>query len=78
MSEMLVVELFRRGLYDAVPRTIAFASLAFIAEEVFVTLFPIASSSMLAEVPLSIRIGFVIAIAALIFAGSVIQQFTHY
>lgn len=78
MSEMLVIELLRRGVHEALRRVIVFVVLAVIAEEVFVTLFPYASSSVLAEVPVWTRIAFVIGVAALIFAVSVIQQFTRY
>ncbi len=51
MSEILVIELLRRGFHEALQRVIAFLVLAFIAEEIFVTLFPFASLSVLAEVP---------------------------
>lgn len=78
MSEILVIELLRRGFHEALRRVIAFVALAFIAEEIFVTLFPFASSSVLAEVPVWARIAFIIGVAMLIFVVSVIQQFTRY
>lgn len=77
MSEILVIELLRRGFHKALQRVIAFGVLAFIAEAIFVTLFPFASSSVLAEVPVWARITFVIGVAALIFVVSVIRQFTR-
>ena len=78
MSEILVIELLRRGFHEALRRMIAFVALTVIAEEIFVTLLPFTSSSALAEVPVWTRIAFVIGVAALIFVVSVIQQFTRY
>lgn len=78
MSEILVIELLRRGFRKALQRVIVFGILAFLAEEIIVTLFPLASSSVLAEVPVWARIVFIIGVAALIFVVSVIRQFTRY